>query len=84
MVMAAAGGPADTKLDHATQKPVVLFSTPITNHLSVGEIVYDPFAGSGTSVIAAELTGRVCYAMELDPRCCDLVRERWEVFTSGR
>jgi DNA modification methylase len=84
MVMAATGGPADTKVDHATQKPVVLFSTPITNHLRVGEIVYDPFAGSGTSLIAAELTGRIGYAIELDPRCCDLIRERWQVFTGGR
>ena len=40
-------------------------------------------AGSGTTVIAAELTGRVCFAIELDPRCCDLIRERWQVFANG-
>jgi DNA modification methylase len=68
MVMAATGGPADASVDHPTQKPVLLFSRPIENHLQPGEAVYDPFAGSGTSVIAAELTGRVCYALELDPR----------------
>ena len=84
MVAAAADGPADAKLDHPTQKPVVLFQRPIENHLQPGEIVYDPFAGSGTAVIAAELTGTVCYAMEIDPRCCDLIRQRYEVFSDGR
>lgn len=84
MVTVAAGGPEDAKLDHPTQKPVVLFQRPIENHLQPGEIVYDPFAGSGTAVIAAELTGTVCYAMEIDPRCCDLIRQRYEVFSNGR
>ena len=83
MVMAAAAGPADAKADHATQKPVLLFQRPIENHLRPGEIVYDPFLGSGTALIAAELTGRICYGMELDPRCCDLIRERYGVFTGG-
>jgi DNA methylase len=83
MVMAAAGGPADAKVDHATQKPVALFTTPITNHLNLGEAVYDPFAGGGTSLIAAEMTGRVCYAMELDGRCVDLVRARYLEFTGA-
>jgi hypothetical protein len=84
MVMAVAETPADAKVDHPTQKPVALFTTPITNHLKVGEIVYDPFAGSGTSLVAAELTGRIGYAMEIDPRCCDLIRQRWEAFSHGR
>ena len=84
MVMAAGREPGDVKVDHPTQKPVLLFSRPIENHLRPGETVYDPFAGSGTALIAAELTGRVCYAMELDARCCDLVRQRYEVFSSGR
>jgi DNA modification methylase len=79
----AADGGADSKVDHATQKPTSLFTRPIENHLRPGEVVYDPFAGSGTTVIAAELTGRVCFAIELDPRCCDLIRERWQVFANG-
>lgn len=83
MVAAAAGTAADAKVDHPTQKPVLLFATPITNHLELGEVVYDPFAGSGTTLIAAEQTGRIACAMELDPRCCDLIRERWAVFTGG-
>jgi DNA modification methylase len=84
MVMAGARGPEDAKVDHPTQKPVALFARPIENHLLPGEVVYDPFAGSGTALIAAELTGRVCYAAEIDPRCCDLIRNRWEAFTDGR
>lgn len=83
MVAASAGTPADGKVDHPTQKPVALFTIPITNHLQVGEVVYDPFAGSGTSLIAAELTGRTAYAMELDPRCVDLIRQRWEAFSDA-
>jgi DNA modification methylase len=84
MVMAAPVGPADAKVDHATQKPVLLFQRPIENHLQVGEVVYDPFAGSGSSLIAAEMSGRIGYLMEVDPRCVDLIRERWEVFGGGR
>jgi DNA modification methylase len=84
MVMAAAAGPGDAKVDHATQKPVLLFQRPIENHLRVGEAVYDPFAGSGSSLIAAEMSGRIAYLMEIDPRCVDLIRQRWEVFGGGR
>ncbi len=84
MVMSAPAGPADAKVDHATQKPVLLFQRPIENHLQVGEAVYDPFAGSGSSLIAAEMTGRTAYLMEIDPRCVDLIRKRWEVFSGAR
>jgi DNA modification methylase len=84
MVAAPVGAPADAKVDHATQKPVVLFRRPIENHLQLGEAVYDPFGGSGSSLIAAELTGRIAYLMELDPRCVDLIRNRWELFTGDR
>ena len=83
MVTAVADGPADAKLDHPTQKPVALFQRPIENHLHPGGLVYDPFAGSGTALIAAELAGRICYAIELDRRCCDVIRQRWQVFTDG-
>jgi DNA modification methylase len=84
MVAAAGRGRGDEKVDHPTQKPVLLFSRPIENHLGRGQVVYDPFAGSGSALIAAELTGRRCVAMELDPRCCDLIRARWEEFTGDR
>jgi DNA modification methylase len=84
MVMAGASGPPDAKVDHATQKPVVLFQRPIENHLQAGESIYDPFGGSGSSLIAAEMSGRIAYLMEIDPRCVDLIRQRWEVFGGGQ
>ena len=63
---------------------MLLFRRPIENHLQPGELVYDPFAGSGTALIAAEQAGRRCLAMELDPRVCDLIRARYSAFTDGR
>jgi DNA modification methylase len=55
---------------------------PILNHAKRGAVVYDPFLGSGTTLIAAELTGRVCYGMELDPKYVDVIVQRWQGFTS--
>ena len=63
--------------DHPTQKPVELFEIPILNHLHAGEAVYDPFLGSGTTMIAAEKLGRVCYGMEIEPRYVDVAVRRW-------
>jgi DNA modification methylase len=51
---------------------------PILNHLRRGELVYEPFLGSGTTLAAAELTERVCYGIELDPKYMDVVVQRWE------
>jgi DNA methylase len=81
---AARGAHGDEAVDHPTQKPVALFVRPIENHLQPGEVVYDPFGGSGTTLIAAEQTGRRCLMMELDPVFCDLIRARYESFTDGR
>jgi len=77
------GGSTEEKHDHPAQKPVVLAETPIANHLAPGGAVYDPFSGSGTTLIAAESLGRRCYAMELEPRYAQLVIERWQAFTGG-
>ena len=66
---------------HPTQKPVELIRRPIEYHTRVGEIVYEPFSGSGTALIAAEMTGRTCYAMELSPAFCDAATRRWQNFT---
>jgi DNA modification methylase len=66
---------------HATQKPVRLFEVPIRNHTTRGDAVYDPFVGSGTLIIAAEKTGRVAYAMDLDPRYAQATVTRWETWT---
>jgi DNA modification methylase len=54
---------------------------PILNHLKRGELVYDPFLGSGTTLAAAELAGRVCYGMEIDPKYVDVIVGRWEQLT---
>src|SRR5262245_35544674 len=54
------GDRAEPKTGHGTQKPVELMRRPILNHTERGEVVYDPFLGSGTTLIAAEQTGRVC------------------------
>ena len=62
------GGSEEEKFDHPTQKPVELMRRPILNHTKRGELVYEPFLGSGTTLVAAELTARVCCAMELDPK----------------
>jgi DNA modification methylase len=69
---------------HPTQKPLELFERPILNHTEPGAIVYDPFCGSGTCLIAAEQTCRRCFALELDPGGCDVIRERYEAFVSAR
>jgi DNA modification methylase len=54
---------------------------PILNHTLPGEAVYDCFLGSGTTLIAAEQTGRVCYGVELDPKYVDVICRRWQLFT---
>ena len=66
---------------HPTQKPVELIRRPIIWHTAPGEAIYEPFAGSGTAIIAAEMTGRRCYALELSPAFCDVIVTRWENFT---
>jgi DNA methylase len=53
----------------------------VVNHLRRGEVVYDPFLGSGTTLAAAELTKRVCYGMDLDPRYVDVAVQRWQTLT---
>jgi len=72
------GGSDEEKFDHPTQKPVELMRRPILNHTRRGEVVYDAFLGSGTTLVAAELTGRVCCGMELDPKYVDVIVMRWE------
>lgn len=61
---------------HPTQKPVELFTRPMENHTERGEICYEPFSGSGTQFCAAELAGRVCYGMEIEPKYVAVALER--------
>jgi DNA modification methylase len=75
------GGSNEKKYDHPTQKPVELMRRPILNHTKRGEAVYEPFLGSGTTLAAAEMTERVCYGMEIDPKYCDVVVLRWQEYT---
>ena len=76
------GGADEDKYDHPTQKPIELMRRPILNHLRRGELVYDPFLGSGTTLAAAELNERVCYGLELDPKYVDVVVQRWQAVTN--
>jgi hypothetical protein len=75
------GGSDEDKYDHLTQKPVDLMRRPILNHTKRGELVYEPFLGSGTTLAAAELTERVCCGMELDPKYVDVVVQRWQTLS---
>lgn len=69
---------------HSTQKPVECMRRPILNNSSPGQAVYEPFSGSGTTIIAAEETGRTCYAVELNPAYVDMAVKRWEKFTGNK
>lgn len=76
-----ANGDEDGATVHGTQKPVECMRRPILNNSGTGDQVYEPFAGSGTAIIAAETTERACLAIEIDPRYCDVIVERWQIFT---
>jgi DNA modification methylase len=68
---------------HGTQKPVACMQRPIENNSCPGQAVYDPFCGSGTTIIAAEITSRSCHAVELSPAYCDVAIERWQALTGA-
>ena len=74
----------DSGHGHGTQKPVECMRRPIENNSVIGQAVYDPFLGSGTTLIAAEIMGRVCHALELEPAYCDVAVTRWENFTGAK
>jgi len=71
----------DTSTIHGTQKPVECMRRPILNHTTVGEGVYEPFLGSGSLLIAAEATGRMCYGLDIDPAYVDCAVLRWQRYT---
>lgn len=68
----------DEKREHNAQKPVVLMRRAIENSSEKGGVVLDLFGGAGSTLIAAEQTGRVCLVMEIEPRWCDVIVARWE------
>jgi hypothetical protein len=69
---------------HPTMKPLALIERAIEHSSQVGDVVLDLFLGSGSTLIAAERTGRVCFGMELDPRYTDIAVARWEQFSGER
>ncbi len=77
-------GGQDTETAHGTQKPVECMRRPIRNNSGHGEAVYDPFLGSGTTLIAAQTTGRACLGLELDPAYVDIAVRRWQAFTGEK
>jgi hypothetical protein len=78
-----ATGENDEATEHGTQKPVECMRRPIVNNSAKGELVYEPFAGSGSTLIAADSVGRVCLGIEIDPRYCDVIIERWQRHARG-
>ena len=67
----------DERTAHSTQKPIECMAKPILNNTSDSDSVYDPFIGSGTTLLAAEQNNRTCYGVELDPAYCDIIVQRW-------
>jgi DNA modification methylase len=76
-----ASGGQDTETVHGTQKPVECMRRPMLNNTSPGDLVYDPFLGSGTTLIAAQTAGRICLGIEFEPLYVDLSIRRWQAFT---
>ena len=74
-------GDEDAATVHGTQKPVECMRRPILNNSAAGDAIYEPFCGSGTTIIAAETTGRVCQAMDIDARYIDVAVQRWQRMT---
>ena len=71
----------DTETIHSTQKPVACMRRPMENNSRPGEAIYEPFCGSGTTLIAGEMTGRNVHAIEVMPAYIDVAVRRWEAFT---
>jgi hypothetical protein len=69
---------------HGTQKPVEAMLRPMLNNSVAGQAVYEPFCGSGTSVVAAEMSGRRCLGIELNPAYVDVAVQRWEDFSGEK
>lgn len=76
------GDQEDQNTIHSTQKPVECMGRPMRNHRT--DAVYDPFLGSGTSIIAAHQAGISCYGLEIEPRYCDIIVQRWQNYSGQR
>lgn len=69
--------------EHPTMKPIGLCAKAVLSLSKAKDIIYDPFLGSGSTLIACEQTNRVCIGSELDPHYCDVIRKRWWKLTNG-
>ena len=78
------GGSGEAATGHSCQKPLQLMKKPITFNTRPGEIVYDPFLGSGSTLIAAELTDRICFGLDLYPHYVDVIVMRWQELTGKK
>lgn len=76
--------PMKSETGHSTQKPVECMARPMRNNSKKGDVVYDPFMGSGTSIVAAETNDRISYGLEIDPGYCDVAVARWEKLTGRK
>lgn len=74
----------EEKFHHPTQKPMEVMRGPILNQTPPGEAVYDCFLGSGTTLIAVEQTGRICFGIELDQKYVDMIIRRWQMCTGKK
>jgi DNA modification methylase len=77
-------GGQDTDTVHGTQKPVECMRRPMLNNSKAGDAIYEPFLGSGTTLIAAESINRICLASELDPLYVDVAVKRWQAFAGQK
>lgn len=69
--------------EHPTMKPINILAYLISNSSKAGDLIYDCFLGSGSTLIACEQLDRTCYGMELDPKYVDVIRKRWAKFTNN-
>jgi len=76
--------PRKSETGHSTQKPIECMKRPLENNSVPGDAIYEPFSGSGTTLIACELTSRRCFAMELDALYVDMAVRRWQKFTGAQ
>lgn len=76
--------PQNSETGHSTQKPVECMRRPIVNNSKAGDVVYDPFLGSGTTIIGAEKESRICFGLELNPIYIDVIINRWQNFTGKK
>ena len=78
------GAQEEPKTGHGTQKPVELMRRSILNNTRQKDIVYDSFLGSGSTLVAAQLTGRICYGLDIDPHYVDVIITRWQDLTGNQ